>query len=235
MLSLKELEEDILVLLHETKANKLQRKKIRTKSYQEKFQKRYEPASYNIILQRSLNRLRDLGFLEKDNAGHQEVYYFLTKKGLKMAKTLALERNVLSKAKNLGEEKMEYWLQVGSLLSSSLEKLGGYLKPFFVFLSAQAQMKEYPRCLTFSLDKNVNPITKRVELSLAIMLADLLEDREGLEEVIDKDFNLHFRFNGNEIEKYLQAIEKIEKETQEEPLLKLPDIKDYLKKQKEEK
>lgn len=219
MLSLKELEQDILVLLHETKANKLQRKKIRIKSYQEKFQKRYPPDSYNIILQRSLNRLRDLGFLEKDNAGHQEVYYFLTKRGLKRAKRIASKRNVLSKAKNLGEEQMEIWLQLGSLLSSSLKNLGGYLKPFFVFLDAQAQLKEYPRCLTFSLDKNVNAITKRVELSLAFMLAELIEDREGLEEVIDRDFNLRFRFNGKEIKKYLQAKKK---ETQEEPLIKLP-------------
>lgn len=219
MLRLKELEEDILVLLHETKAKKLQRKEIREKSYQ-KFKKKYKDEdSYNSILQRSLNRLRDLEFLEKDDAGHQKVYYFLTKKGLKKAKRVASERNVLSKAKNLSEEQMEIWLQLGSLLSSSLENLGGYLKPFFVFLDAQAQMKEYPRCLTFSLDKNVNPITKRVELSLAFMLADLLEDREGLEEVIDRDFNLRFRFNGNEIEKYLQAIEK---ETQEEPLIRLP-------------
>lgn len=230
--NLKDLEKDILDLLFKAKGNKLRRYKIRDKLYQHKYGKKYDAEdSFNVILQRFLNSLRDLGCLERDNAGHQEVYYGLTKEGLKIAKREDLEHKILSTSKKLDEKERKTWIDIALSLTSlkrgwqtstSLEDVNVF-DGFFRVLEAQVLMEEYPKCLIFNLDRKVDVISERAGVILSYLLIDLVENQKYSDEVVDKDFNLQFRFNGNEVRKYLQAKEKKylqakEKEKQETPV-----------------
>ncbi len=72
------IQEDILLTLSEAPKSRLQRKEIRDKVY-EKYEDNYGGKdTFNVVLQRKLNDLvYRRHYLEKDNAGHQEVYYYI--------------------------------------------------------------------------------------------------------------------------------------------------------------
>jgi len=61
-----------------TSEKRLQRRDLRKVVYK-KYEKKYTEDTFNVTLQRALNRLLVSGYLKKDNVGHQQVYYYIPK------------------------------------------------------------------------------------------------------------------------------------------------------------
>jgi hypothetical protein len=91
------LEYDVKRALATSPNNQLQWHKIRNELY-EKYEKEYgDKNSFTTILQRRLQKLRNSGDIDKKEAGHQEVFYFIPKKRLMKIKE-ALDREAARQA-----------------------------------------------------------------------------------------------------------------------------------------
>lgn len=128
------------------------------------------------------------------------VYYVLSEKGYE-------EIPILNK-------------EIFSSFAKAAKGFGKVMETYFRFVTGASIIGSFPGCLSFRLDykepiKNREAITKRIELLLAYLLTELIEDPESLEGITDRWIDLRFRYNGSEIRKYLETVEK---ERQEAPV-----------------
>ena len=119
------------------------------------------------------------------------------------------------------------------LLFEKARSLALFVKPAFKVSEAKDMIDKYPECLTYNLYsskpiENEENFKKHVKLALMYILANIVEDPEYREKVADVEFNIHFCFNGDAVEKMLQ-----EKEAEERKRVKIkrrppPDPEDFI-------
>lgn len=78
------IELDILTVIINAPEKRMQRRAIRDLLYS-KYEKEtgYSKDTFEVTLQRKLNRLCTSGYLKKDNIGHQRVFYHIPKRAQK--------------------------------------------------------------------------------------------------------------------------------------------------------
>lgn len=73
------LQRDILAVLMQISEKRLQRRDLRNAVFL-RYERRYVLDTFDVILQRALNRLIDFGYLKKDKVSHKQVYYYIPKR-----------------------------------------------------------------------------------------------------------------------------------------------------------